>query len=218
MIRLKSFACLAVLTVTPPSLADVLPLGSGTARCDPADRDISQCTIRWDLSATPRASYSVQWLNPATGAWEPLFKHRFDSPHQHGGHVDVGKLYRVLGCSDGAMRKNCVSTTAHWASVVLPVDKIPDSVRIGDSGDDVQVAAVSKDAEAYTQVMQLNVYLLADVLKRASEASLPPMIPPAEPGTPGDMAHDVHHNVHVMYEATRRDRMLRLAEQSATPD
>ena len=54
--------------------------------------------------------------------------------------------------------------------------------------------------------MQLNVYLLSDVLGRAAAASLPPMTAPQEPGTPGDMAHDVHHNVYAAYEAARTYR------------
>ena len=99
-----------------------------------------------------------------------------------------------------------MSTTAVW-SPVLPKDRnIPASVSIATGNGDVMHATIEHDAARYTRIMQLNVYLLSDVLGRAVNAPLPPMSAPVEPGKPGDLAHDVHHNVHAAYEAARATR------------
>jgi hypothetical protein len=213
MKSLNTIACLVLLATFRVSLGDALPLEAGAVRCDPSVDEARRCDIRWDLSATPRSAYAVQWLSPDTGRWEPVFKRRFWSPHEMAGPVSTGKLYRVLGCDDRRMEQNCVSTTVFWAPVITDVDQIPDSVSVTAPDGTTEIAAISRDGDTYTRLMQFNVYMLANLLGRAPDAILPPMNAPAEPGVPGDLAHDVHHNVHTTYESARSDRMLRLPER-----
>lgn len=215
---LNTIVCLVLLTACRVSLGDALPLEAGAARCDLDSNEARGCSIRWDLSATPRSSYVIQWLSPKSGRWEPVFERRFWSPHETGGWVSTGRLYRVLGCDDRSALRSCVSTTAFWAPEIPPADRMPDSVSIAEADGRSVVAAISRDADRYTQVMQLNVYLLADVLQRSPDAPLPPMNAPAEPGEPGDLAHDVHHNVHSNYELVRRNRALKLSQRSVNND
>lgn len=203
-------------TITVSVLALLLPLslvraggpalGGGTALCAPDGADKAVCDLRWGLSAMPRALYIVEWLNPETGEWEAAIGRPYTSPYHSARGMPAGRLYRVLGCDDVGRKGNCVSTTAFWAPVMLKASKMPASVAIRTRDGEVQNAQVSKAARVYTQIMQLNVSMLADVLGRAATADLPPMSAPPEPGTPGDMAHDVHHNVYAVYEETRKLR------------
>jgi hypothetical protein len=209
MKSLKIIAALVLTTSLAVARAAGPAIESGTAVCEPVGAGSPACNLRWDLSATPRAAYVIEWLNPETGQWEPATGRSFASPYTTAHGVAAGRLYRVLGCDDPGRRKHCVSTTAFWAPVMPKDGEIPDSVPIGIVDGELEHAAISKDAQRYTQIMQLNVYLLTNVLGHSASADLPPMSAPREPGAPGDMAHDVHHNVYEAYEAERNGRYRR---------
>jgi hypothetical protein len=181
-------------------------LESGGSSCEFEPVAASACNLHWDLSATPRSAYVVEWLNPSTGQWEPALARLFRSPFATARDLSPGRLYRVRGCNNLARKRDCVSTTAIWAPVIPKDTEIPASVPITAPGGDIQQAAIAREASRYTKIMQLNVYLLSDVLGRATEAGLPPMSAPLEPGTPGDLAHNVHHNVYSAYESVRKSR------------
>ena len=207
----RTILMLACLFGASVSLAAGPAIESGAAACSLDQATNTSCNLRWDLSTTPRSTYAVQWLNPETGQWEDAIGQRFVSPYAASGDLPAGRLYRVLGCDEFGRKWNCISTSAHWAPVMPAAEDIPDFVDIRVAGGIAQQSAISKDAHHYTQVMQLNVYLLADVIGRAPLAVLPRMSAPPEPGKPGDMAHDVHHNVYAAYEAARKQRSVRLA-------
>lgn len=196
----------ALLAVSGTSFARGPAIEAGTAVCDARGERARKCGIRWDLSATPRAFYGVQWLDPASGQWQSAFARRFQSPYASAGNVVSGRLYRILGCDDDGLTRNCVSTTAFWAPVMPRSGDIPEIVPVSTEDGRVEHARISEDAHRYTRLMQLNVYLLSDLLGRTSSAALPPMTAPLEPGAPGDIAHDVHHNVYAAYEAARTYR------------
>ena len=213
---MRTFKLLAVVflfALSGPSMAQGPALKAGSAQCDPALDDSTGCRIRWDLSAQPRVNYVVQWLNPESGDWDNLRGRSSNAPNGSAGRVASGRLYRVLGCNGQALKENCVSTTAFWAPVVPDPSDIPSSVPVYSGPGRIDQTLIAPAASTHTRVMQLNVYLLADVLGRASTAELPPMTEPLEPGTPGDLAHDVHHNVYASYEAARQSRDVTLFRQ-----
>lgn len=108
----------------------------GTAMCRRAVPGAS-CSIAWDFTATPHASYWVEQfvyessveLHSVEGEWQsvagPLAGHEgvTDEP------VEGGFLYRVVGCNDKSGTIGCVGSTVFWAPVrPKNLDDIPDVV------------------------------------------------------------------------------------------
>lgn len=146
-----------------PASAECVPHANGSA-----------CSIQWDFVQAPRAFYQVEYLDENSLKWRALGQ-PYESVHTRSKPVPAARLYRVRGCDDHAVRRNCVSSTVHWAIVRPVAEEIPDFVVDG-YGVEMHIA---KDAPMAIQLAQYNVYRLVQLLDRVPDLSrLPPMTKP----------------------------------------
>lgn len=172
--------------------------GPGMANCE-FDAQY-HCRVAWNLAQDPRTLYQIERFEPILQEWQ-VEEYDVESRGLSADHATPGHLYRVVGCNVGSSdradaEQDCVSTTATWAPVVPDsVDKIPDMVF------DHQGAGmrINKSNKLRTQILQLNVYLLARDLGPVDVSGFPRMAKVtwvAE--TTGEMIWD---NVSAVYNA-----------------
>jgi hypothetical protein len=182
------------------------------ATCD-SMKILDQCRIRWSFSRTSDSYISVQQFDPMNAAWRTIAALApsaggtgiLDKP------VEGGYLYRVLACDDAEAKINCLGTTMIWAPFVQPesqVHLIPSRVPLAaweiGSGTPMY-ATVDKRNGWLGQVIQYNVYQMANAIARARISDLPDMTPVKdirlEP--PSDPIEQVQFNVYWAYSAER---------------
>ena len=152
---------------------------AGTAECKREDAS-SDCSIQWDFAQAPRAYVQVEYLDENSSQWQPSGQ-PYGPVHTRSKPLPPAKLYRVRGCDDPAVQRNCVSSTVHWAVARPPVEEIPDYLV---DGNGVEMHIVKNAPEA-VQIAQYNVYRLIQLLDRIPDLSeLPPMTKPRTVGTP----------------------------------
>jgi hypothetical protein len=175
----------------------------GRAECAPKS-GASVCALQWDFALAPRGFYQVEYLNENSLKWQAVGQ-PYSALHKNSGPVPVARLYRVRGCDDEAMHRNCVHSTVHWAVSRPAVDDIPDFLVDG-YGIEMHVL---KGAPASVQIAQYNVYRLIQLLDRIPDLSkLPPMTaPPAWQGLAAGRDGDLE-TLTGIYENYRARRQL----------
>ncbi len=134
------------------------------------------CSIRWDFLQQPRAYFQVEYLDDAAMQWR-AYGQAYDSVRTSSEPVPAGRLYRVRGCDDATVRRNCLTSTVQWAIARPAPDEIPDYLVDG-NGVEMQIV---KNAPESVQIAQYNVYRLIQLLDRIPDLSrMPPM---TKPGT-----------------------------------
>jgi hypothetical protein len=163
---------LGIIPLAGFAIADTVP---GQAACV-AQENGRGCAIGWDFVRSPRAFYQVEYLDERSLRWKKLGK-PYSALHNHSEPVPGARLYRVRGCDDQTMRRNCAGSTVQWAISRPAPEAMPDHLLDG-SGTEMQI---SKSAPYEVQVAQYNVYRLVQLLDRVSDLSeLPPMSRPSE--------------------------------------
>ena len=201
---------IAALAVIAPG-AGINAADSGpnaTADCAPLANE-SGCSIEWDFTRSPRAYFRVEYLDENSLQWRAAGQ-AYDALRTRSEPVRGGRLYRVRGCDDPAVQRNCSFSTVQWAIVRPAMEDIPDYLVDG-NGVEMHIA---KNAPESVQRAQYNVYRLVQLLDRIPDLSrLPPMTPPRMPGAPLAEASDDDQIVIGIYEnyAERRRQAIRAA-------
>jgi hypothetical protein len=163
----------ALVCTVPAAVLAAAEFSPGTVECVPQSNG-SACSIQWDFVQAPRAFYQVEYLDENSLKWRALGR-PYGSFHTRSEPVPAARLYRVRGCDDESVQRNCVSSKVHWAILRPPVDEIPDYLVDG-SGVEMHIA---KSAPVDVQIAQYNVYRLIQLLDRVPDMSrLPPMTRP----------------------------------------
>ena len=177
MIRklLLTFVC-----VMPGAAAAGTGNAIGKADCAPQSRGFA-CEIRWDFTQAPRGFYQVEFLDETSRSWRALGR-PYGAFHTRSGPVRPARLYRVRGCDDEFMTRNCVESSVQWAIARPAADRIPEFLV---DGNGVEMHIV-KSAPAGVQIAQYNVYRLVQLLDRIPDLSkLPPMTKPTATAVSG---------------------------------
>lgn len=183
---------------------------SSTANC--SSSSTGDCFIKWNFTSGPRAHYWIQQYDLEARQWVNLDGPSTDPYGISKSIVPGGFLYRVLGCDDLAGRSNCDTSTVYWVPIRLTsADAIPATMKEPSGG----TFTVSKHLDLKTQLVQYNVYLLAQVMGTIGDLSpLPPMTKPPSEEAPSlwTYADTVHINVYPTYYITRE---MHIAAQKA---
>jgi hypothetical protein len=156
----------------------------GSASCG-AMTISDQCRISWSLSRTSDSFLSVQQFDPMQATWRTVasLPPSAGSAGTKESPVEGGYLYRALVCDDAEREVNCRGTTMVWAPYVQAEDQvhlIPSRVPLASwelASGRPMYAAISKNSGWLTQVIQYNVYQMANAIARANIADLPDMTP-----------------------------------------
>lgn len=181
-----------------------------TASCG-AMTSADQCRISWSFSRISDSYYAVQQFDPVEASWRTLAELPLGTPTQgtYDKPVEAGYLYRVFACDDAEATRNCSGSTMVWAPLIQPEDQIhliPSRVPLTSSevafGKPVY-AMVSKKSGWLGQVIQYNVYLMANAIARANIADLPDMtsVKDLRIEPPVDPIEQVQFNVYWAYSA-----------------
>ncbi len=158
--------------------AVAMPL-AGQTGCS-VDRSGKKCHFSWNQAATPNTIYVIQKFRHRKNDWKDV-SFATDPYSSLDSDLEEGFLYRVLACSSKKDRNNCTSSTVYWVPIIpASVDKIPDVVADPHGGLDMNI---SKNLGIITQTLQLNGYLLRNVMIYAGVgvSSLPEMSNPNDP-------------------------------------
>ena len=171
----------AVAAIAPGAGLSAADNADATADCVPQANE-SGCSIEWDFTRSPRAYFQVEYLDENSLQWRATGR-PYDALRTRSEPVEGARLYRVRGCDDAAVQRNCTLSTVQWAIARPPIEDIPDYLVDG-NGVEMHVA---KNAPESVQVAQYNVYRLVQLLDRIPDLSrLPPMTPPGMAGTSDD--------------------------------
>jgi hypothetical protein len=185
----------AVAAIAPGAGLNAADNADATADCVPQANE-SGCSIEWDFTRSPRAYFRVEYLDENSLQWRATGQ-PYDALRTRSEPVEGARLYRVRGCDDAALQRNCVLSTVQWAIARPAVEDIPGYLVDG-NGVEMHIA---KNAPESVQLAQYNVYRLVQLLDRIPELSrLPPMTPPRTGGTPLAEASDDDPIVTGIYE------------------
>lgn len=165
----------ALAAIAPGVVLNAAETPAATVECVPKAGNAG-CSIQWDFLQQPRAYFQVEYLDDSSMQWR-AFGRPYDSVRTSSEPVPAARLYRVRGCDDATVRRNCVTSTVQWAIARPTPEEIPDYLVDG-NGVEMQIA---KNAPETVQIAQYNVYRLVQLLDRIQDLSkLPPM---TQPGT-----------------------------------
>ncbi len=196
----------AVAAIAPGAGLNAADVADATAECVPQANE-SGCSIEWDFTRSPRAYFRVEYLDENSWQWRATGQ-AYDALRTRSEPVEDAKLYRVRGCDDAALQRNCILSTVQWAIARPAVADIPGYLVDG-NGVEMHIA---KNAPESVQLAQYNVYRLVQLLDRIPDLSrLPPMTPPRTAGTPLANARDDDQIVTGIYEnyTERRRQAIR---------
>ena len=200
MLHLTKLMTLVVSIALAPVVCDAQPLKNKDAMCSVTVG--GRCEVQFNVANGGKAYYRIQRLDELSGAWVTLGGQ--DEPWQKGGTVEVGSLYRVLGCNDIAGTRGCLPSHVFWAPIIVPGADIPSRVRLADGNGGEEWAAISTGAPVVERLRQLNVYKISDVLTRTSGLIDTRMTSPAEHSHEAGFPHDenmIHHDVFQQFNA-----------------
>ena len=215
----KLLAVMLVLLVAPFDV--VMAQGSAQATCMFAGPE-APCALSWDFTLSSRAYYRVQRLDTATGSWRNMEQVAQDTSPQGTRVVEGGHLYRVLACDDAVSTSSCVSSTLHWAPLLVKGDSdIPESVAFTDADGSLRAFTVDKRGGLLEQLAQYNVYEFEKSIARANARELPDMTPPpSDVGVSGSLENQVaivHLNVYAAYQGKRGNPVPENTEGMESP-
>ena len=196
----------AVAAIAPGAGINAADVAQGSAECVPQSNGPG-CSIRWDFTGSPRAYFQVEYLDENSLKWRTVGQ-PYDALRTSSEPVQAARLYRVRGCDDATVQRNCLVSTVMWAIARPTTDDIPDYLVDG-NGVEMHIA---KNAPEHVQIAQYNVYRLVQLLDRIPDLSrLPPMTPPRTAGTAFADASDDDPIVTGIYEnyTERRRQALR---------
>ena len=196
----------AIAAIAPGAEINTPDVAVATAECVPRYNG-SGCSIRWDFTHSPRAYVQVEYLDEHSLQWRAVGQ-PYEALHTRSEPVQAARLYRVRGCDDAAVKRNCATSTVQWAIARPATKDIPDFLVDG-NGVEMHVA---KSAPEFVQIAQYNVYRLVQLLDRIPDLSkLPPMTRPrVADATPAGMSDDDQILLGIYENYTeRRTRALR---------
>ena len=150
----------------------------GAAMCKRAAPGES-CSIAWDFTATPHASYWVERfvyelsveLHSVEGEWQSVAGPLAGQEGVTDESVEGGFLYRVVGCNDKSGTIGCVGSTVFWAPIrPKNLDDIPDVVYTPEGN-----WLRDRESTALEQVIDYNAALISK-LASTVKMQLPPVM------------------------------------------
>lgn len=185
----------ALAAIAPGIEINAADVAEGSAECVAHSKGAG-CSIQWDFTRSPRAYVQVEYLDENSLQWRALGQ-PYDAVHTRSEPVPAARLYRVRGCEDAAVKRNCALSTVQWAIARPPMDEIPDYLVDG-NGVEMHIA---KSAPEAVQIAQYNVYRLIQLLDRISDTSrLPPMTRPGFNGASTEANSDDEQILRGIYE------------------
>lgn len=164
--------------------------------------DGQACYITWDFTSDPRSYYWLQRYDEAAGRWIDFEAASVDPYGISKSVVPGGYLYRILGCTD-LHGRDCTSSTVYWPPIKYEsASDIPETM-VDPSGG---TFTVSNNAGLETQLLQYNVYRIAQLIGTIGDlSSFPAMTPPPSAENPGSLTYAdvVHINIYPNYESVR---------------
>ena len=197
---------LTLAAVAPGAGINAAEVVTGAAECV-APSNGAGCSIQWDFTRSPRAYVQVEYLDENSLQWRAAGQ-PYDALRTSSDPVQGARLYRVRGCDDATVQRNCTVSTVLWAIARPAKADIPDYLV---DGNGVEMH-ISKNAPENVQIAQYNVYRLVQLLDHIPDLSrLPPMTPPRTAGTALAEASDDDPIVTGIYEnyTERRRQALR---------
>ena len=191
-------------------------LGEDRISCVQSDA-AEGCRISWNIgNMAASEKYRLERYDHNLGKWNA--EQRVGSAEGVSEFVvSQANLYRVSNCggSDKRGTRDCSVSSIYWSPFLsTTTDEIPSTVTRHGSGDKM---GVSKGQSLRTQLIQYNVYLLAQALEGKNLEDFPAMTPPAD--YPRTLVDWIHLNVHALYEGERNyDLGIPEAEMSELPD
>lgn len=201
----------AVAAIAPGAGLNAAEVAESSAECA-AQANGPGCTIRWDFSGAPRAYFQVEYLDENSLQWRAAGQ-AYDALRTRSEPVQPARLYRVRGCDDASVKRNCTWSTVQWAIEHPAMEDIPDYLVDG-NGVEMHIA---KNAPENVQLAQYNVYRLVQLLDRVPDpSSLPPMTRPRAAHASADEMTDDEQILLGIYENyTERRRQAQGGDRRA---
>jgi hypothetical protein len=185
----------AVAAIAPGAGTNAAEVEQNSAECIPQG-NAPGCSIQWDFSRSPRAHFQVEYLDENSLQWRATGR-AYDALRTRSEPVQPARLYRVRGCDDAAVKRNCTWSTVQWAIARPATEDIPDYLVDG-NGVEMHIA---KNAPENVRLAQYNVYRLVQLLDRVPDpSSLPPMTRPRIADTSADGMSDDEEILLGVYE------------------
>lgn len=185
----------AVAAIAPGPEINAADVAQSSAECAPQSNG-QGCSIRWDFTSSPRAYFQVEYLDENSLKWRTVGQ-PYDALRTRSEPVQAARLYRVRGCDDATVKRNCTWSTVQWAIAHPDLEDIPDYLLDG-NGVEMHIA---KNAPDNVQIAQYNVYRLVQLLDRVTDASsLPPMTRPQGDHASADSMSDDEQILLGIYE------------------
>jgi hypothetical protein len=186
---------MAVAAIAPGPEINAADVAQASAECVPQSNG-PDCSIRWDFTGSPRAYFQVEYLDENSLKWRTVGQ-PYDALRTRSEPVQAARLYRVRGCDDATVKRNCTWSTVQWAIAHPDTEDIPDYLLDG-NGVEMHIA---KNAPDNVQIAQYNVYRLVQLLDRVPDpSSLPPMTRPQSGHASADSMSDDEQILLGIYE------------------